>query len=68
MPYTPEPGDYNDRERWQHTRQSAECKLKYTTRKESWMSEERALGVVTGVEFPFFFHGVLEGTLPGHDF
>lgn len=60
------PGDYNDRERQQHTRQSAKCKCKYVKKGglnvlNRLTSEESALGVVTGVEFLFFFCGVLEG-------
>lgn len=63
-------GDYNDRERQPHTRQSAECKLKYAERGglnvlHRLAREEATLGAVTGVEFLFFSCGVLKGARRG---
>lgn len=63
-------GDYNDRERQQHTRQSAECKLKYAKRGglnvlNRLACEEATLEAVTGVEFLCFSCGVLKGALRG---
>lgn len=62
--------DDNDRERQQHTRQSAECKLKYAKRGglnvlNRLACEEATLGAVMGVEFLFFSCGVLKGALRG---
>lgn len=59
-------GDYHDRERQQHTRQSAACKWKYAKRGglnvlHRLAHEEATLGAVTGVEFLFFSRGVLKG-------